>query len=304
MIDSPASSDAPDGFESHSVYFGGQWIERSEMLLPIDDIGFRQGVIAVERLRTYQSIPFETELHLRRWVETTSALQIRELPGRDLLADLIDQLLDRNRSLVDQQSDVGITLFATPGQPAGSISGAPSDCTLGIHLNPLFHDRIQDLQGHGQPIICTDIQQPSDQCWPRSIKVRSRIHYYLADRQAKQTNPSAIGVLVDQDGSVTETSVANLAVVESGRILAPLPEQVLPGVTMNVVQRLAESLGISWQVHRLTPERVRGADEVLLMGTETGLWFANSVDKILVGGGSPGEVYLRLRAAFQNHTMY
>ena len=110
-------------------YFRGEWVPRESMRLSVDDVGFRSGVTAVERLRTYDRRVFELSEHLQRWERTIAELAIQGLPTTDQIADQIDELLDRNQAILSRKGDTGITIFATPGELAG-----PSP-TFGLHLN-------------------------------------------------------------------------------------------------------------------------------------------------------------------------
>ncbi|KAA1261498.1 Branched-chain-amino-acid aminotransferase [Rubripirellula obstinata] len=301
MNSSPTDS-KPDrhGFASHLCYFQSGdhtagWMPRDQVRLSIDDVGFRQGVTAVERLRTYDGDVFCIDLHLSRWNQTLADLQIN-LDASNLVADLLDTLVVKNRLLIQSQGDVGITLFATPGEKNAA------NPTLCLHLNPIDHAMVDRKQHQGQAVVVTDIQQPPNQCWPRTAKVRSRIHYYLADHLARQQDSSAIGLLIDGDGSVTETSVANIAIVESGCIVSPEPTQILAGITQSVAMEIAAEASIGWTQARITPDRLRAADEVLLMGTDTGIWFANQVDGNTINRGKRGPVCEDLQRLFLKAT--
>lgn len=287
---------SPPAFDDHLCYLAGGWCRYKDLSIAADDLGLRQGVIAVERLRTYVGCPFQIDRHLVRWQHTVEALRIDKLPDPTEIEKLLFVLLERNAALIDQQSDVGITLFATPGSAAGSSP------TFSAHLSPLDHRRIQQRRQRGQPLVVTDIQQPSQQCWPRSIKVRSRIHYYLADHEARKRDDDAIGVLVDDDGSITETSIANLAIVQTEQIVSPPAHSVLGGVTQMVVESLAGELDIDWIKRPIDRDVLHQADEILMMGTDAGIWYANSVDGQLIGQGKPGEVYRSLRTRFDQFT--
>lgn len=202
------------------------------------------------------------------------------------------ELLERNQSLLERQGDIGITMFATPGLGGGASP------TLGLHLNRLNHEKIDLHRQRGQAIIVTDVRQPPAACWPRSIKSRSRIHYYLADSFAAQHRIDALGVLIDEDGSITETSTSNLAVVKGGEVFSPPSDRVLAGVTQMMIEILAQDLSITWTKTPISISQLVDADEVLLMGTDGGIWFANSVSNHPVGDESPGGVFLTLRDAF------
>ncbi len=271
-------------------YLCGQWVSHEYMLVSVDDAGFRQGVTAVERLRTHRGRPFEVDAHLSRWNHTLDVLSINANVSSIDLIQLIDELLDRNQEWIAKVGDVGITLFATPGIARSKTS------TFGLHLNPLDHAANQLRRRDGQVIVVTDVRQPSADAWPRSVKVRCRLHYYRADLAARSLDVDAVGVLLDDDGSITETSVSNIAIVEAGVIVSPPGARILGGITQSVVERTAAESSIGWRKEPITPSRLRAADEVLLMGTDTGLWFANRIDHTAINEGRPGPTYSVLAA--------
>lgn len=262
------------------------------MQIGVNDVGFRQGVTAVERLRTYSGRLFALDEHLGRWQRSITQLSIAGLPSELAIRAIIEDLLAKNAALLQTEGDVGLTMFATPGELGGD---GP---TLGLHLNRLNHAVNKTRREHGQPLVVTNVRQPDPDCWPRSIKVRSRIHYYRADAIARAVDEDAVGILLDNDGSVTETSIANLAIVQAGRIVSPPADRVLPGITQSVVESIAAAAAIQWSNRAITVAELQQAEEVLLMGTDGGIWFASSLDDQRIGNGSPAEVYLCLRERF------
>ncbi|TWU02577.1 aminotransferase class IV [Stieleria varia] len=287
----PVSDAVPTG-KPEWAFLSGAWVRPDELTISADDIGFRQAVIAVERMRTYDGRLFEVDAHLDRWQQTSAALLLGDLPDKETLKSLFAELLQRNSDWVSRQGDVGLTMFATPGVASENRS------TLAVHLQSLDHDRIHLHHSLGQPVVITPVVQPPPESWSRQIKVRCRLHYYLADQFAKASDVNAIGLLLDADGSVTETSVCNVAVVREGSILSPVDSQILGGVTQAFIERIAARLAITWEKGVITPEMLSLADEVLLMGTDTGLWFANSINGAMIADGTAGPVCRRLQDAF------
>ncbi len=274
----------------------GRWAAHDQLRVPVDDIGFRQGATAVERLRTYNGNVFQLAAHLDRWQHTIDELGIDGLPLPRATEVLVAELIGRNRAFVDLVGDFGITIFATPGVPG---TGSP---TFGMHLNVIDHALIRRRREQGQPLVVTNVSPPPQSSWPRSIKVRSRLHYYLADQIAAQQQSGAVGVLVDQDGGITETSIANVAIVEAGNIVSPVRHRVLGGITQQVVEQLAKDCAFTWSQSTIPVERLTAADEVLLMGTDGGLWFAPSIGGKSIAAGQRGEIYRRLLARFDDLT--
>ncbi|MEC8473509.1 MAG: aminotransferase class IV [Planctomycetota bacterium] len=277
-------------------YLNGQWMPHTEMSIGIDDTGFRQSITAVERLRTYRGRIFALDAHLRRWSWTISKLAIDNLPDPESIASLLMELISKNSELIEQEGDIGLTMFATPGEPGKHKP------TLGLHINFLNHQRIEKHRHEGQPLIVTDVQQPATTCWPRSIKTRSRVHYYLADRFAAEHRPGSLGILLDQDGSITETSTSNVAIVSNGEIYSPPGDRVLSGVTQLMIEIIADDLGVPWFKRPVHLENLMQANEVLLMGTDGGLWFGNSVSNQHINQGESGPIYRKLCSEFDSMT--
>lgn len=276
-------------------FLGKAWLPQDQMVISVDDGGFRQGVTAVERLRTYGQAIFKVDAHLNRWQHSTSQMGISGLPALADINALLQELLSRNQKTLDFEGELGITLFATPG------TAKSEPATFGMHVNRLNFRMIKQRQESGQPLVVTDVQQPSPHCWPRTIKVRSRLHYHLADQVAQQKDPTASGVLIDDDGTITETSISNIAIVKAEKILSPPRDRVLQGITQAFVEQLAHEIQIDWVTSPITSTDLYDADEILLMGTDGGLWFANHVNENAIGNGNAGPTYRALQQQFQSN---
>lgn len=274
----------------------GRWTPHTELCLPINDLGFRQGATAVERLRTYRGNVFQLDAHLNRWANTVDVIGIEGLPLPAAIKVLVRELIGRNETFVKTVGDFGITMIATPGPGRGEPP------TFAMHLQPIDHHVNQIRRDNGQPIVVTAVAPPGSESWPRSIKVRCRLHYYLADQIARLQGEDAIGLLVDPDGIVTETSIANVAIVEKGNVVAAPRNRVLGGITQAAVHGIAKKNSVPWSESPIDVARLKAADEILLMGTDGGLWFAGQVDGRLVGDGKPGKVYRHLLTSFDELT--
>ena len=265
----------------------------------MDDLGFRQGVVAVERLRSYSGNVFRLQEHLARWESSIKAMRITALPSCSQIERIVESLVDRNRDWIFQQGEFGVTIVATPGPQGRSLKS--HQATFAVHLNSLDMHRIENRIVDGQPLVVTDVVQPPPESWPRYVKSRCRLHYHLADQIARDHHQNAIGVLIDSDETITETSICNVAIVENGSVISPPTDRILSGVTQSVVESLAQSIGIAWKKVPLSVDRFVRADEILLMGTDTGLWFANSVGDRRLPPLTETAVCRRLQASFRSH---
>ena len=161
------------------AYFKGQWVPAADLQIPFTDLGFLQGVTVVERLRTFLHQPFRLEAHLQRLRRSLEIVGWDVDPIMDQLEAAMGQLLPRNRALLRDGDDWSMVVLATPGPSASA-----SKPTLCVHGGPLPFKDWARLYHEGAAVVLPGVRQVPANCWPSELKCRSRMHYYLADRQA------------------------------------------------------------------------------------------------------------------------
>lgn len=117
----------------------------------------------------------------------------------------------------------------------------------------------------------------------------------LARREAEQAGFDD-ALLLDHQGFVAEGSSANLFLAERGRLVTPIADTFLDGITRGVVIELCRGLGIEVSEERVTPARLREADEVFLTGTAYEVQPVASIDDHTY---PVGELSRQLVAAYQ-----
>lgn len=96
-------------------------------------------------------------------------------------------------------------------------------------------------------------------------------------------------LLVDRDGSVLETTRANVFALGADGVLRtpPLDGRILPGVARARVIELAHAAGIELREERLRVEQLLVAGELLATGSVRGVEPIRSLDGVAVGGPGP-----------------
>jgi branched-subunit amino acid aminotransferase/4-amino-4-deoxychorismate lyase len=267
-------------------FCNGQWLPLSRISLALDDLGVLQGVIAVERLRTYHTQIWQLDRHLERLSQTVETLGLGLLDTGVWRGRAIE-LVARNQRALESEHDVGLVLLVTPGRPGGPITEI-------AHLSQLDQEKIDRLQEFGERLVAPGVCAPPSACWPARLKVRSRLHYFLADAAAKAIEPSASAILVDMQGNLLETSAANLAVVCGSRVLVPPSQTVLPGVSAAIALEWLREDGMVVQPIPISRSLAESADEILLMGTGPFVWSATHLDGSAIRDGLPGRLSRQL----------
>ncbi len=258
------------------AFLNGVWVPLAEAVLHPDDGGFIQGIVAVERLRTYSGILKHLPLYQSRLHATLHFLGLDAEKIGERFPSICTDLIKRNGIPQDGSTDVSLVFTVTPGRPG-------SGETVLAHLAPLPWQRIYRLLHDGQSLRTTPVQQIPIGCWPRHLKIRARLHYYLADREAQRLESDCEALLCDHDGTITETGTGNVLMVEGNHYCAPPPDRVLPGVTFHRLKQLLEQSQRPIHAEWITPERLLEADEVMMTGTTSGVWSVRQINGQRIG---------------------
>lgn len=279
------------------VYLDGRFVSPEEARIPLDDLGFMLGATVTEQLRSFGGRLFHVDEHLARLAHSLAIVGLEN--GVDLasLSAAAVQLASANHALLDPADDLSLTIFVTPGTSPALANGRTSRPRVCMHTFPLTFGQWGGKYSAGEQLVVTQVQQVSVACWPPELKCRSRMHYYLADREARERHAGARALLPDAAGHITEATTANvLLYAKDSGILVPPATRVLPGISLAMVRRLAQRRGIAWHERDLTAGDVAAADEVMLSSTPFCLLPVTVLDGKPIGHGRPGAVFQSLLA--------
>jgi len=278
------------------AYLNGEWIDDRALAIPVGDPGFTMGVTITERLRTFGGRIWRQAEHVRRLRRSAEIVGIDTALAAEIDAAITEFMRrhepQRAAAKADGvEDDWAIVVFATPG-----VSGELTRCVHGFPLE--FAHWAHQYEG-GVSLWTSAHRQTPENCWPAELKCRSRMHYYLADQEARRREPGARALLLDQDGYVGEASTANVVIFNGAEgIVSPRMAKVLPGVSVAVLRELAESEGVPFTQRDITVEEFRSAEEAWLSSTSICLMPVVRCDGEAVGTGKPGPMYARMLRAW------
>lgn len=297
-----------EAFAGELAWADGRVVSRAELALPLGDAGFVLGATVTEQLRTIRGRLFLLDEHLARLQESLAIVGIVPPVSPAAIGAAARELAAHNHALAvaarggstEPGPDLGLVVFVTPGDLAAQHEGQGGPPRVIAHTFPLAFRLWADAYDRGLALRTVTTRQVPDACWPVHAKVRSRLHYHLADREAHAAEPGARAVLEHLDGRISETSTANIAVVSRGAITVPPPADALGGVSLAFVRRLAERLAIPWHERSLRAADLAAADEILLTSTPSCILPATRFDGRAVAAGTPGPVFRRLLATWSD----
>ena len=126
------------------------------------------------------------------------------------------------------------------------------------------------------------------------------MNHFIAQFEAKQTDPEAVALMLDLDGNVTECTGDNFMFVTEGCIKVPNRRNVLPGISMETVLELAANQGIPVDEGDYTPFDVYQSDEAFTTSTSYGMLPVASLNGWPIGSEVPGPIMRGLLAAWSD----
>lgn len=285
------------------AYLNGNFVPVSQAALSVFDLGVVAGASVTEMIRTFRHVPFRLKDHLARLDESLRSVEIQPTIDLDEIESICARVVSENARLIPREHDLGLTVFVTAGLNLTYLgrhemqrARTPSLC---VHTFPLPFELWADRYHTGLHLVTTSVRSLPDDVIDTRIKHRSRLHWHLADIEARKRDSAAMALLTDHNGYLTETATGNLCVVEGATILTPA-SQVLKGVSREVVAELATSLGLTLGSTRLLPDDLTRASEAFLTSTPHCMLPVTRFNDQAVGHGVPGPVFQRLMHAWSN----
>jgi len=239
------------------VWLDGKLVSSEKAALNVFDRGVQYGYGFFETLRVVDTQIGFLDEHLRRFKDTWRVLF--DTPAPEVDWDRVIRHTLRANGL--QKGVAAVKMLAT----GGTREQPPYDHRLLVTVRPYVH-RLAGLARPGQHLVT----YPEPRQTPLADhKTLNYLYYYLAGRLAAAAGGDEALVL-NPDGTVSETNTANVLVVRGQTVTRPTSAHVLPGVMEKAVCRYLEQNGYRVVADRILPHELLQADVVLLTNSLMG----------------------------------
>lgn len=281
------------------AYVDGEYVSESEATVPLTDPGFRWGYNVYDVLRTFDGEPFKLDAHVDRLFDSCRSVHIDMHLSKERVREIIRTVLDAKVQTLPSESDAMayITVSGAWGVHDGFREEDPRVVVAAYEI-PFAKNATKYLTGGH--LVTTGVRQLSAESVSPRIKHQSRLHFVLADREAKRVDPDGEPLVLDREGYVAEMKHANVFAVTDGVIQTPPVTRVLPGISRDVVFELAEELGLPVEEADLQLHDLMLADELFYTNTTQFATPITKLDETPVGDGQPGPVTEQLLTALSD----
>ena len=263
------------------VFLNGKFIDKSEASISIMDRGFLFGDGVYELIPVYKSKIFLLDKHLARLRSSLNHINIdSESAGINNIDDIINGIIEKNK-IHDSFIYVHITRGAqSPRNHVYERNLKPTILVMGENYNIFSKDQI--MKGF-EATVQTDFR------WTKShIKSISLLGNVLLKNHANDNN--FYETLLVRNDLLTEGAASNVFIVEDNKVVTPkLSENLLPGVTRDLIINLASQSGKQIFEEDISSDRLISADEIWCSSSTNYVVPIIKVDDVNIRSGKVGD---------------
>lgn len=285
------------------IFIDGEWFPKSEAKISVFDHGLLYGDGVFEGIRSYGSLVFKLEEHLKRLWESAHTLMLEIPMTKKQMEIAIIETLRRNKL-----TDGYIRVVVTRG--TGDLGLDPAKCKVATVF--IITDKIalypEALYKNGLDIITVPTVRNLPEAVNPSVKSLNYLNNILAKIEAKNGGCME-ALMLNAQGYVAECTGDNVFMIQhegaAGKPILLTPPTylgALKGITRDAILELAGDMKLAAEERVLTRHDLFNADEVFLTGTAAEVIPVVKIDGRKIGTGKPGPITGKLLAAFRQMT--
>jgi branched-chain amino acid aminotransferase len=277
------------------TYIDGEYCPKSQAKISVFDHGLLYGDGVFEGIRAYNGVVFKLKEHIDRLYQSAHTMMLQIPLTKEQMIEAVLETLRKNK-----MKDAYIRLVVTRG--VGDLGLDPRKCPkpsiIIITGAILLHG--DEAKKKGITTLISWVKRHPVDATSHEIKSLNYLNSVMAKIEANMAGADE-AVCLDKSGFVSEGVGENIFIVKNGEILTPpVCSGALPGITAQVVRKLAAKLGHPVTESNITPYQLFNADEAFFTGTAAEIVPIREVNKRQIGNGSPGPLTKQLIAAFEN----
>jgi para-aminobenzoate synthetase component 1 len=263
------SPDAPASVRPRIGWCNGKFKPVAEMTVSVEDEGFAYGYGFFETIRVQRGRALRLDAHVARFQRAWNDCFGTTFPDITW-KDVIEQVVARNGL---EESVAAVKLLAAAGKPGQDDRGV----TLMVTARPYTHR----LDGSSRKGLQLAVYPHGRRSHLADHKTMNYMFQRMAGKWA-QAHDADEAVILNPDGSVSETNTANILCSIGGKIYRPSSDHVLPGTMEQVVCELLTKWGKLVERARLTVDRLKCAECVILTNALMGAVPVTAIDGVAI----------------------
>lgn len=287
--------------QKSTVYFRNSFVPFKQATLSIASAPVLYGlsvytVIPVFQGEKKQSLAlFRLQDHFKRLQNSCQIMAFDDfLTAWDYekFAKTMGALIQKNA--IDSDSLLRVSVFVDDNLKGTRMHGLPHS------LSAFVYPMTQILPTTGAKLMVSSWRRTPDNSAPSRAKINgSYVNPSLMKHEAV-LNGFDDAVALDEQGHVTESTVANIFIVRGGQLISPGDSSdLLEGITRDSIFKFAEHLHIPYARRAIDRSELYLADEIFLSGSSMNISPVISIDHRTIGNGKVGAITAKLQTIYQ-----
>jgi len=274
---------------SNIFYVDGEYVKQEDATIPVTDLAILRGYGVFDFMRTYKGKPFHLEAHVARLYRSAESILLDMSWTQEEVCDIVNETVARNAD-----ADFNIRIVVTGGDSPTNLMPIGASRLL-VYVTPVTI-MPQENYTKGIKIITVEDVRP----YP-GVKSIDYLPAIVALKKA-HAQGAIDALFIDSDGNVREGTTNNIFAFFGNTLVTPPLENILQGITRNVVLDLAKE-SFTVEERTLSREELYQADEVFLVSSSKQVMPVYQVDDKVIGDGKPGEGTHQLIAIFEQYAL-
>jgi len=274
------------------VFLNGKMLPIEEAKISVLDRGFLLGDGVYEVIPSYGGKLFRLSQHMQRLQSSLEAIKVTNPYSEAEWGKILTELVSH-----DPSADQSVYLQVTRGVAPKRDHAFPAEVvpTVFAMSNPILPVSEEVLKQGISAITLNDIRW--ERCDIKAITLLANVML----RQQAQDEGAAEAILVS-DGFAHEGAASNLFMVKDGQIITPPKDnQLLPGVTRDLVLELAQQHQIPYQERPVKENELSQADEIWMTSSTKEILPVTKLNDIIVKDGLPGPMWLKMITFYRDY---
>jgi len=273
-----------------TAYLNGHLLPIEEAVISTQDRGFLFGDGVYEVIPVFNKKMFEFDAHFTRLQNSLQAISVANPLTKEEWQNILQNLVDQHpwdNQFLYLQVTRGVQMVR---------NHMPDEClvpTIYAYTNPL-HSLDKNIIKQGIKVITLE-----DIRWLRcDIKAITLLPNVIMKLAAKNQNADD-AILISPNGKVLEGTASNVFIVKDDVLFTPpTSNNILPGITRLVVEKIAENNQIELKETQLTLADLEQADEIWLTSSTKNALPVCELNGKKVGAGITGTMWKKVNGLF------
>ena len=272
--------------DNSKVYLNGEYLPLKDAKISVLDRGFLFGDGVYEVIPCYKGHLFEFAAHIKRLEQSLAGIRIKS-------PYTLEQWREFLLPLIDDAHNQYIYLHLTRGVAPKRDHGFSADMQPTVFA---MCNNIVSLAGVEKGIKAITLD---DNRWELChIKATTLLANVLL-RQEAIDQDSGEAILI-KNGYATEGAASNLFAVINGVLTTPpLSKEILPGITRDVILKIARANNIAVAETIISEEALRNAEEIWMTSSTREIVPVVELDGKQIADGKVGSLWHTLNTLFQ-----